>query len=153
MCTVHSRARNVHAKATSAPPNTPSAASAPICTCGKRAIVSDGTLPTVVFAVPNEYKSGAWLTQTECANNPGSDKKSKEVPKASEVVFVADGDHVKMAPVKIGICDNDYWEITEGLTEGQEVVSGGYRAISKDLEDGKKIKRGTSDKGEAKEAK
>jgi HlyD family secretion protein len=85
-------------------------------------------------------------------NNPTSDKKSKE-DKAIEVVFVADGDHVKMVPVKIGICDNDYWEISEGLAEGREVVSGGYRAISKDLEDGKKIKRGTPDKGDVKEAK
>ena len=85
-------------------------------------------------------------------NNPASEKKSKE-DKAIEVVFVADGDHVKMVPVKIGICDNDYWEISEGLAEGQEVVSGGYRAISKDLEDGKKIKRGTPDKADAKETK
>ena len=85
-------------------------------------------------------------------NNPMSDKKSKE-DKAIEVVFIADGDHVKMVPVKIGICDNDYWEISEGLAEGREVVSGGYKAISKDLEDGKKIKRGTPDKGDAKETK
>ena len=85
-------------------------------------------------------------------NNLSSDKKSKE-DKAIEVVFVANSDHVKMVPVKIGICDNDYWEISEGLTEGQEVVSGGYRAISKDLDDGKKIKRGTPDKGDVKEAK
>jgi HlyD family secretion protein len=91
-------------------------------------------------------------TNTTGTNNPASDKKSKE-DKAIEVVFVANGDHVKMVPVKIGICDNDYWEISEGLTEGQEVVSGGYRAISKDLEDGKKIKRGTPDKGDTKEAK
>jgi HlyD family secretion protein len=91
-------------------------------------------------------------TNTTGTNNPASDKKSKE-DKAIEVVFVANGDHVKMVPVKIGICDNDYWEISEGLTEGQEIVSGGYRAISKDLEDGKKIKRGTPDKGDTKEAK
>jgi HlyD family secretion protein len=91
-------------------------------------------------------------TNSTGTNNPASDKKSKE-DKAIEVVFVANSDHVKMVPVKIGICDNDYWEISEGLTEGQEVVSGGYRAISKDLEDGKKIKRGTPDKGEGKETK
>ena len=71
------------------------------------------------------------------------DKKSKEAPKPTEVVFVVEGDHVKMVPVKIGICDNDYWEITEGLAEGQEVVSGGYKAISRDLDDGKKIRKGT----------
>jgi len=44
--------------------------------------------------------------------------------------------------VKIGISDDNYWEITDGLKEGQEIISGGYRAISRDLEDGKKIKKG-----------
>ena len=58
-------------------------------------------------------------------------------------MFVVDGDHVKAVPVKIGICDDNYWEITDGLTNGQEIVSGGYRAISRDLDDGKKIKKGT----------
>jgi HlyD family secretion protein len=47
-----------------------------------------------------------------------------------------------MVSVKLGISDQDYWEVTEGLKEGQEVVSGGYRAISRDLEDGKKVKIG-----------
>jgi HlyD family secretion protein len=75
-------------------------------------------------------------------NAPPSEKKSKESPSPVEVVFVVDGNHVKMVPVKIGICDDDYWEITDGLTEGQEVVSGGYKAISRDLQDGKKIRKG-----------
>ena len=44
--------------------------------------------------------------------------------------------------MKIGICDDNYWEITDGLTNGQEIVSGGYRAISRDLDDGKKINKG-----------
>jgi HlyD family secretion protein len=61
----------------------------------------------------------------------------------SEVVFVVEGDHAKMAPVKIGICDDNYWEITDGLTDGQEIVTGGYKAISRDLADGKKIVKGT----------
>jgi HlyD family secretion protein len=57
-----------------------------------------------------------------------------------------------MVPVKIGISDDSYWEITDGLKEGDEVVSGGYRAISRDLDDGKKILRGTpgSDKEDEK---
>ena len=33
-------------------------------------------------------------------------------------------------------------EITSGLTNGQEIVSGGYRAISRDLQDGSKVKKG-----------
>jgi HlyD family secretion protein len=70
------------------------------------------------------------------------DRKSKEAAKPIEVVFVADGERAKMVPVKIGISDDSYWEIVEGLKEGDEVVSGGYRAIGRDLEDGKKIKKG-----------
>jgi len=68
--------------------------------------------------------------------------KKKEGPKQVDVVFVVEGDHVKMVPVKIGISDDNYWEITDGLQDGQEVVSGGYHAISHDLEDGKKIVKG-----------
>jgi HlyD family secretion protein len=71
-----------------------------------------------------------------------ADKKTKTAAKPIEVVFIMDGERAKMVPVKIGISDDNYWEITEGLKEGMEVVSGGYRAISRDLEDGKKIKKG-----------
>ena len=59
------------------------------------------------------------------------------------MVFILEGDHAKMLPVKIGISDDTHWEIVEGLQEGQEVVSGGYKAISRELEDGKAVKKGT----------
>jgi HlyD family secretion protein len=81
---------------------------------------------------------------TPATNSTAADKKSKDkdAAKMVEVVFVVEGGQVKMVPVKIGICDDNYWEITDGLTEGQEIVSGGYRAISRDLDDGKKIIKG-----------
>src|SRR5215813_7474446 len=41
------------------------------------------------------------------------DKKGKDAPKPVEVVFLVEGDRVKQAPVKIGISDDSYWEITE----------------------------------------
>jgi HlyD family secretion protein len=71
-----------------------------------------------------------------------SDKKSKDAIKQIEVVFVLDSDRAKMAPVKIGISDDNYWEIIEGVTEGQEVVSGSFKAITRELEDGKKVRKG-----------
>ncbi len=92
-------------------------------------------------------------TSTATGTNTVPDKKSKEATKPIEVVFVAEKDHVKMVPVKIGICDDNYWEITDGLAENQEIVSGGYRAISRDLDDGKKIRIGKPDKEENKETK
>jgi HlyD family secretion protein len=42
--------------------------------------------------------------------------------------------------VKIGISDNEFIEITSGLKEGDEVVSGPYRAISSELQDKSKVK-------------
>jgi HlyD family secretion protein len=87
---------------------------------------------------------------TDPTNAPPSEKKSKESAPPAEVVFVVEGNHVKMVPVKIGISDDDYWEITDGLAEGQEVVAGGYKAISRDLQDGKKIRKGPRDDMEPK---
>lgn len=80
---------------------------------------------------------------TSSTNTMSADKKPKDrESKLVEVVFVLEGDHAKLVPVKIGISDDTHWEIVEGLIEGQEVISGGYRAISRDLEDGKKVRKG-----------
>jgi HlyD family secretion protein len=82
-------------------------------------------------------------TNSVGTNAPGTNtlasKKPDEPPKPIEVVFVVEGDHVKMVPVKRGISDDNYVEILEGPKEGEEVVSGGYKAINRDLEDGKKV--------------
>ena len=59
---------------------------------------------------------------------------------------MVEGDQVKQTPVKIGISDSDYWEITDGLKEGQEIVSGGYKAVNRELEDSKKIRKGKPEK-------
>ena len=59
--------------------------------------------------------------------------------KPKEVVFVVDNGKAKMMEVKTGISDDTYIEVESGLKGTEEVVSGPYRAISKDLEDGSKI--------------
>ena len=80
-------------------------------------------------------------------NSIKSDKKA-EKQKPVEVVFVLAGDHVKTVPVKIGISDDNFWEITDGLKDGDEIVTGNYRAISHDLDDGKKIVKGSASSGD-----
>jgi HlyD family secretion protein len=103
---------------------------------------SNSNAVTVSSSSTNSGTTNKWLR---------SEKKAKENQgsKQVEVVFLRDGDHAKMVPVKHGIGDDMYYEITEGVKEGQEVISGGYRAISRDLEDGKKVKIGPA-AGEAK---
>jgi len=87
------------------------------------------------------------------ATNALADKKPDELAKPVEVVFVVEGDHVKKVPVKCGISDDNYYEITEGLKEGDEVVSGGSKVINRDLEDGKKIVVNTAAATQEKETK
>lgn len=81
-------------------------------------------------------------TNQTASTNVVAAKKPGEPPKPIEVVFLKEGDVAKMVPVKRGISDNDYTEIEEGVQEGQEVISGGYKAISRELEDGKKVRVG-----------
>jgi len=38
--------------------------------------------------------------------------------------------------VKRGISDDSHYEITEGVAEGQEIITGNFKAVSKDLDDG-----------------
>jgi len=53
-----------------------------------------------------------------------------------EIVFAIDGGKAVARQVETGIQSDDLIEIRSGLEEGQEIVSGSYRAISKDLENG-----------------
>jgi HlyD family secretion protein len=74
-------------------------------------------------------------------DNPGEpEKKNTDAPKSEEVVFAIEDGKAKRIKVERGIADNNYYEIISGVTEGQEIVSGDYRAINRELEDGKKVK-------------
>jgi HlyD family secretion protein len=84
-------------------------------------------------------KTNSILIASDASNSTQDDKKSNDPSRPVDVVFVVEGNHVKSVPVKIGISDDNYWEITDGLKEGEEIVVGGYRAISRDLDDGKRI--------------
>jgi HlyD family secretion protein len=89
----------------------------------------------------------------ESGSAPEREKKHSNQVKPVEVVFVLEGDKVKKRQVKTGISDSDHYEIVEGLREGEQVVSGGSKAINKDLEDGKKVKIGPDAASVSKEAK
>ncbi len=56
-----------------------------------------------------------------------------------EVVFCVDKGKAVARQVKTGIQSDEFIEILDGLAEGDEVVSGSYRAISRDLENGSTV--------------
>ena len=122
---------------------------------GKTAVLADRRGTNAPKAGTNAPAAVTKVPAADGTNVAKSDKKSKEAVKQVDVVFVLEGDHAKMVPVKIGISDDNYWEITEGVTEGQEVVSGSFKVITRELEDAKKIRKGpaTGDKDKAHENK
>ena len=68
-----------------------------------------------------------------------TDLQRKERKRLERVVFVKKGDSVKMTPVETGIADDNYLQTLSGVNAGDQVVSGPYTAISKDLKDGSKV--------------
>ncbi len=62
------------------------------------------------------------------------------------VVFVKEGNVARTRAVQTGIRDDQYIEITSGLKAGDTVISGPYKAITKDLKDGEKVMRAEREK-------
>ncbi|MES2695972.1 MAG: efflux RND transporter periplasmic adaptor subunit [Verrucomicrobiota bacterium] len=64
------------------------------------------------------------------------------------VVFLKDGETVKMVKVETGVQDTSHIEIKSGLKAGDEVVSGSFSVITRTLKDGSKVQL---EKGKKKE--
>jgi len=106
------------------------------------AVATNAVASSAATNAASQVATQAVVAASSETNTVNARKKADEKNKPVEVVFILNGDQVKSVPVKIGISDENYWEITDGLKEGDEIVTGGYRAISRDLEDGKKVTKG-----------
>ena len=67
-------------------------------------------------------------------------KKKKDEDKLEEVVFVTKDGLAKTIPVKRGLSNDAYVEVKADGLEGQDVVSGPFKAINRDLEVDSKVK-------------
>jgi len=75
----------------------------------------------------NEGDEGANVKQVK-----NSDAKKK----VQELVFIVENGKAKSVNVETGISDDNYLQIKSGLKGGEQVVSGSYSAISRELKDG-----------------
>ena len=66
-------------------------------------------------------------------NEGNPNKNNKEAQKVKEIVFIVKNNKAKSVEVETGISNNNYIEVKSGLSGGEEVVSGSYRAISREL--------------------
>ncbi len=101
-----------------------------------RANVLSVPIQSITSRMPKEDKDKAGTA----AEEPPPSERTKKEKKVNEVVFLTENGLAKMVNVTRGISDNSYVEITEGVEEGKEVVSGSYKAISRELEDGSKVR-------------
>jgi len=72
--------------------------------------------------------------------NAGKEDENKKVnTEIKEYVFTIKDGKADMILVKSGIQDNTNIQILQGLTEGQEIITGPYRAVSRTLKNGEKV--------------
>jgi HlyD family secretion protein len=78
--------------------------------------------------------------RADAVNETQEKQKARELrEKLQRVVFIKDGEKVRMQKVETGIADSTFIEVKSGVKPGDEVVSGSYTAISRKLKDGMKV--------------
>jgi HlyD family secretion protein len=74
-------------------------------------------------------------SESESSEEGGSTDKGKK-PEMAEVVFCVDGNKAESREVKLDISDDTHYAVISGLEEGEEVVIGPFRVLSRSLKDG-----------------
>ncbi|MBI1967885.1 MAG: efflux RND transporter periplasmic adaptor subunit [Gemmatimonadetes bacterium] len=77
-------------------------------------------------------------TPLSTENRP-ADTTTTSKKKEAEGVFVVNNGVASFRPVKVGIAGDEYFEVVEGLKEGETIVAGPYQAI-RDLKDNTHVK-------------
>jgi HlyD family secretion protein len=88
------------------------------------------------------------LQGAEGGSKSGGESEAKWTPDEDgfvQVVFIVEDGVAQARQVTTGIQSETHIEILEGLEEGEKVVVGNYRAISRDLADGTKVVESVSD--------
>ena len=66
--------------------------------------------------------------------------KKEKITKTKEVVFLIKNGKAKKVDVETGLSNDNYIAVLKGLEGGEDVVSGSYKAISRDLNDGMQVR-------------
>ncbi len=73
------------------------------------------------------------------ADSLSKDTSTRNKEDFRRVVFVNENGVAKRVEVETGISDNTHIQILSGLRAGQEIITGSYRVLSRELSDGDKI--------------
>ncbi|HET6578591.1 MAG TPA: efflux RND transporter periplasmic adaptor subunit [Gemmatimonadales bacterium] len=85
-------------------------------------------------------------------SDPNMDTTRRRRPQnEAEGVFIVRDGQATFRPVKVGIAGDEYFEVRDGLREGETIVAGTYQAI-RDLKDGARVSAADTTKREAAES-
>ncbi len=101
-----------------------------------------------VLTVPLSAVTTRESEESEKQANAGGEDEEEVDRELDEVVFVIEEGKAKKILVETGISDFDNIEIISGISEGQEVITGPFLEVSKNLEDGASVKAQEQDKKE-----
>ena len=85
--------------------------------------------------VPNESETGPRVDTL----------RERFTKREAEGVFIVREGLATFRPVKVGVAGDDYFEVLDGIREGETIVAGTYQAI-RDLKDGAKVRQADTTK-------
>src|SRR5215210_7996156 len=85
--------------------------------------------------VPNESETGPKVDTL----------RERFAKREAEGVFIVRDGLATFRPVKVGVAGDEYFEVLEGIREGETIVAGTYQAI-RDLKDGAKVRQADTTK-------
>lgn len=99
------------------------------------------SVPLNAVTTRDKNNNSTQKSDDNTSNNNNQDNTSASDADINEVVYVVQKDGtVKQHTVKTGIQDLNNIQILSGINVGDEVVTGPYDVVSKDLKDGNKVK-------------
>jgi len=111
------------------------------------------------LSIPIESVTTRTDTTSERLSYKERKEKKKEMEAAKiemepmEVVFLLEGGEARIRAVKTGVQDSRFIQILSGLSEGDEVITGPYRTVSRSLKTGDAVeeKQGNADEDDEEE--
>ncbi len=105
---------------------------------------ADGILTVAIQAVTTRADTSGRIKSASEKREEERVEKDKGVSEDAEVieyVFLYKDEKAHLVPVQTGIQNNTFIQITDGLSEGDEVIVAPYRAVSKTLKNNAKVEK------------
>jgi HlyD family secretion protein len=112
----------------------------PDLSCTARIVTDTRTnalsIPIIALTVRDHERL---LNENDSTGIPGDTLRRRDPSKEAEGVFVVRDGLATFRPVKVGIAGDEYFEVVDGLREGETIAAGTYQAI-RELKDAARVR-------------